>query len=253
MKLTVNSEQLTELGIRNEELGIKEKIHHFSLITPHSSLLIPHFSLSLFTVTCSLLILLASCSFDYGNQEGVDKSQPDVVMNKVEYVRVRSAELQARFMAEQARRFEDRRLMELQDFTFEQFERQTGDVNAYGRAGSAEVKTDSGDIQMDDGVVIEVESEDIIIQTKQLEWKDKERVLMGGRDQTVNILRANGTSFSGIGFSADARNRTWEFFGIVEGTYIHDDEEETVEEAETISENLTDNMTENITEDVTGE
>ena len=175
---------------------------------------------------CSLILLLASCSFDYGNQEGADKNQPDVVMDNVEYVRVRSGDLVARFLAERAERFEERQLMELRNFTFEQYEKQTGDVNAYGKVGSAEISIDSGDIKMDNGVRIEVESEDIIIQTKQLQWRDKERTLMGGREDTVNIHRENGTSFSGVGFFANARSRTWEFLGSVNGTYIHDEKED---------------------------
>jgi LPS export ABC transporter protein LptC len=171
-------------------------------------------------------LLLASCSFDYGNQDGADKNQPDVVMDNVEYVRVRSGDPVARFQAEHAERFEERRLMALRNFTFEQFEKQTGDVNASGKVGSAEVNTDTGDIRMDDGVRIEVESEDIIILTTQLQWKDKERTLTGGSEDTVDILRENGTGFSGIGFSADARLRKWEFSGSVSGTYIHEESDE---------------------------
>ena len=179
-------------------------------------------------IPCFLLpiLILASCSFDYGNKETADKSQPDIVMENVEYVRVRSGDPVARFQAERAQRYEDRRLMELKNFSFEQFEKHSGDVNAYGRAGSAEIRTDTGDILMGGGVRIEVESEDIIIETKQLDWRDNERTLSGAQGEAVNILRANGTSFSGIDFFANARRRTWNFAGSVSGTYVHDDDDE---------------------------
>ena len=172
------------------------------------------------------VMLLASCSFDYGNQGNGDKNLPDIVMENVEYVRVRSADPQARFQAERAERYEERRLMELRNFSFEQFGSHGEEVNAFGRAGSASVEIDSGDIRLDGGVRIEVESEDLAIETKRLEWKDKPRTLTGGPQEEVNVFQPDGTSFSGVGFSADARRRTWEFSGGVSGTYVHEDDEE---------------------------
>ena len=173
-----------------------------------------------------LILMLAACSFDYGNQETMDRDQPDIVMEEVEYMRMRSGDPVARFMAEQVQRFEERRIMELRSFSFEQFEKNGAEVNAYGSAGSAEFMIDSGDVRMDDGVRIEVESEDITIETKQLEWRDNAHTLTGGQEEPTVIFRANGTSFSGIGFKANARLRTWEFSGEAGGSYIHDDDGE---------------------------
>jgi LPS export ABC transporter protein LptC len=184
------------------------------------------------------LLLLASCSFNYGNEEG-DKSLPDIVMENVEYVRMRDADPQARFQAERAERYEERRIMELVNFSFEQFGSQVEEVNASGRAGSGTVEIDSGDIRLDNMVRLEVESEDIAIETLWLEWKDTDRLLFGGDEEEVVIQQENGTTFSGIGFHADAGRRTWEFSGNVEGTFIQDDDEEAGGEAVTPAENTT--------------
>jgi len=172
------------------------------------------------------IILLASCSFDYSDQTGSDKDQPDIVMENVEYVRVRSADPQARLLAERVERYEERRIMELRNFSFEQFGNHGEEVNAYGRAGSASFEIDSGDIRMGNGVRIDVDSEELAIETMRLDWKDRERTLTGGEMDEVNIYQESGTSFTGIGFHADARRRTWEFTGNVSGTYVQDDDEE---------------------------
>jgi LPS export ABC transporter protein LptC len=172
------------------------------------------------------LFSFSSCSFDYGDQEGADKNQPDLVMENVDYVRVRSADPQARFQAERLERYEERRIMELRNFSFEQFGNRGEDVNAFGRAGSALVEIDSGDIRMDNGVRIDVDSEDLAIETKWLEWKDKDRTLASGEEEEVSIYQDNGTAFTGIGFYANARRRTWEFAGTVGGTYTYEDDEE---------------------------
>jgi LPS export ABC transporter protein LptC len=146
-------------------------------------------------------------------------------MENVEYTRVRSYDPQARFQAERAARYEERRVMELRNFSFEQFGNGGEDVNAAGKAGSANIEMDSMDIRIDDDVRVDVDSEDISIETKWLEWKDKDHTIFGGDEEEVNVYRENGTAFTGIGFRANARRRSWEFSGAVSGTYIHDEEE----------------------------
>jgi hypothetical protein len=79
---------------------------------------------------------------------------------------------------------------------------------------------------MKNGVRIEVDSEDIAIETKILDWQDKERQLFAGTGEPVEILRSDGTSFTGWGFSADARRRTWSFTDGVQGTYIDEDDDD---------------------------
>jgi len=174
----------------------------------------------------ALALCSFSCSFDYGNTGDTDKNQPDIVMDNVEYVRIRSLDPQARLQAERVERYEEKRIMELRNFSFEQFGDHGEKVNLSGRAGNASFEIDSGDIRMENGVRLDVDSEDIAIETARLEWKDKERTLSGGADEEVYIYKKNGTSFTGIGFQSDARSRTWSFSDTVSGTYIHDDDAE---------------------------
>jgi len=183
-------------------------------------------------VICILFALLISCTFDYGENESADKDLPDLVMENVEYVRVRSADPVARFQAERAERYEKQGIMKLQNLTFEQYGEGGEEINTAGRAGNASIDIETGDIFMDRGVRIEVESENIIIETYRLEWKDEPRTVTSGEKDEVNVYRDNGTSFTGIGLRADARTRSWEFSGGVGGTYIFDDEESEENEVE---------------------
>jgi LPS export ABC transporter protein LptC len=185
--------------------------------------------LRLFPVIIFLLftvLLFPGCSFDYGSTLSGGEDNPDIIMNDVEYVRVRDGDPQVRFKAELAERYEESQIMELKKFSFEQFERHSGEINAAGSAGMAHVELDSGNIDLAGGVTLAVESEDIVIETGKLAWKDKERDLSGDVSDEVKINRANGTSFSGWGFSANSRSRSWGFSGGIRGTYIHDDDDE---------------------------
>ncbi|MDR1302398.1 MAG: LPS export ABC transporter periplasmic protein LptC [Treponema sp.] len=179
-----------------------------------------------------LLGFLGACSFDYGDAASDKGDLPDIVMKDVDYVRVRNGNPQVRFTAESAERYEKRQMMELKNFSFEQFEHQGEDINAVGQAGTASVELDSGNIRLRDGVRLTLDSEDVTLETKGLDWQDKERLLSGGETEQVDMQRSDGTNFSGWGFSADIRNRTWGFASGIAGTYIwEDDEEETEEEA----------------------
>ena len=183
----------------------------------------------LFTV----ILLLAACSFDYSAGKESERNKPDIIMENIEYVRVRGGDPLVRFQAEYAERWEDRQIMEFRKFVFEQMEDRGETINAEGRAGAAVVQTGSGDISLSDGVRIDIKSDDIIIRTAGLEWIDKEKHLLGRDTDLVEIERTDGTSFLGWGFSADARNRTWAFSGNVEGSYVEkDDEDEEDDDAE---------------------
>jgi LPS export ABC transporter protein LptC len=185
----------------------------------------------IYVLLAALIFAAGACSFNYGEGDETDSGQPDIVMNEVEYVRVRDGDPVVRFAAERVERYESRQIMELRQFSFEQFESHGLDINAVGSAGTASVETESGNISMQGGVRIAVESEDITIETETLTWQDKERFLSGGDYNPVDIKRSDGTSFTGQGFSADARRRTWSFTYGVQGTYIDEDDDEEEGEA----------------------
>jgi LPS export ABC transporter protein LptC len=182
------------------------------------------------------VFVFGRCTFDYGDATAENADQADIVMGNVEYVRMRDGDPVVRFRALQAERYENRQTMELQNFSFEQFYGHSSEINATGSAGSGLVELDSGNIQLEQSIIIAVDSEDITIETDKLSWEDEKRILAGSDDHTVDIQRSDGTVFSGRGFSVDSRNKTWSFTGSVEGSYvdteIEDEEEEEAGNAE---------------------
>jgi LPS export ABC transporter protein LptC len=165
------------------------------------------------------------CSFDYGEKDSSGEEQPGLIMENVEYVRVRSADPKAKFQAERAERYEKQGVMRIHNLTFEQYGDRGNEINAQGNAGYASVEIETGDIFMDQNVRIEVETEDIIIETYQLEWRDEPRILSTPEENEVTISQENGTNFIGIGLYVEARRREWEFKGDVSGLFIHEDDE----------------------------
>jgi len=192
-----------------------------------------------FFIVALYVSLAAACSFDYGAAGDTDKNKPDIVMENLEYVRVRGGDPLMRIEANHAERWEDRQTMDLRDFSFEQMQDHGESTNAEGQAGEAVVQLDSGDISLKGGVSIRVNSEDVTIKTSVLDWKDKDKTLSGRENAEVDIQKSDGTSFTGTGFLADARNRTWAFSGEVRGQYVEKDtaEKDTAENQDTANEN----------------
>ena len=77
----------------------------------------------------ALAVYIIGCSFNYGDGEE-DRNRPDIVMENIEYVRVRGGDPLVRFRAEYAERWEDRQIMEIRAFSFEQFDNDETSANA---------------------------------------------------------------------------------------------------------------------------
>ena len=171
-------------------------------------------------------LFVTACSFDY-DVVSQNTNDPNVVMEEVEYIRIVNGNPEIRLRAEKVRQYEAKHLMELDAFSFEQYnaapegQETIPDVNARGQASRAKMETDTGNFFMGGGVTIEVASEDISIKTEELSWQDKERFLTA--PGTVNITRSNGTTLRGTGFSADIRKRSWEFDSAVEGSVVEEE------------------------------
>ena len=102
-------------------------------------------SFRIFVLPYALLsaLLFAACSFDYSSVSGSENEKADIVMEDIEYVRVRGGDPLVRFRAEYAERWEERQIMNLREFSFEQMEDRGDNIDAEGRAGAAVVQLES--------------------------------------------------------------------------------------------------------------
>jgi LPS export ABC transporter protein LptC len=169
--------------------------------------------------------LLASCSFNYGEQDNETSVLPDISMTNMNYVRVENGRPTVRFYAESADRYEKSRTMELFNYGFEQYNRETGEADAKGTGGKAKIEMETRDVIMEESVSVQVKSEDMAIDTKTLRWSNSQKELSSPEDSPVHIKDPDGTDFTGSGFSANTKKRTWEFTAGVSGTYVQDDDD----------------------------
>ncbi|MDR2149677.1 MAG: LPS export ABC transporter periplasmic protein LptC [Spirochaetaceae bacterium] len=170
-----------------------------------------------------MVLFCSACSFDYGEQAQDDGSKPDIVMYKVDYVRMETGEPVVHINADVLERYEKRNTMAFERLSFKHFDKHTGTMRTTGSAETAQVELDSGDIHLT-GVSLDVVSESATIAAESLEWQDNERFLTAGTDNLVNIQKKDGTNITGKGFSAFIRDRKWEFSHGIQGIYNEDDD-----------------------------
>jgi LPS export ABC transporter protein LptC len=179
--------------------------------------------LGVIVIFCPLLF--ARCSFDYGAGANGESALPDISMNTLEYARVKRGELQVRLKAEEADRYENRNLMELRGYSFQQYDT-AGVVDAEGHGGLVRVELDQLNVYMREGITISVETEDMVLETDSLDYSDREKTLKAAEDKNVTIEQSDGTSFKGAAFSANVRKRDFVFESGASGVYVHEDDEE---------------------------
>jgi LPS export ABC transporter protein LptC len=176
-----------------------------------------------------LFFLFLACSFDYGIPPE-NEDDPNLVLREAEYVRIGNGNPEIRVRAEEVRRYEKKHTMEMDTFSFEQFNavpenyEKNPDMNASGNAAAARIETDTGNLSMTGGVSIQVVSEDISLETPEIFWVDSERLLTAPGE--LGIVRSDGTTLRGTGFSADLRRRSFEFESAVEGSIVEDEDAE---------------------------
>jgi LPS export ABC transporter protein LptC len=180
-------------------------------------------------ISACAILFFAACSFDYSEETAEESALPDLIFEDLTYTRMRKGEIVARLKAEVGSRYENKHLMELSNYKFEQYDNVSHDIDAVGDGGEAAIDTVSNNVKMTRGVNIRVDSEDFSLRTSDLRWQDNEKVLSGDESSTINVTRSNGTDIRGTGFYSDVRSRTWVFNSDASGVYVYEDEEDDAE------------------------
>jgi LPS export ABC transporter protein LptC len=186
----------------------------------------------------SLLMVFSSCTFDYTDGETVASTLPDIAMSNIEYTRVANGNPEIKLKAAQADRYDERQVMDMTTFSFEQFNTSSGEVDTTGQGDSATIDLNALNVNMSGNVNISADSEDMKIATSELDYQDADKTLKGKEGDTVNISRSDGTLVKGNGFTADVRSRSFDFASDVSGIWVQEDDEETQDSGTTETESI---------------
>ncbi len=171
-----------------------------------------------------VLILINSCSFDYSDAEVEGERNESVPQVEIENARMvierdNRLELTAAWIAS----FPEERIQRFRDLRFTEYG-PDGDVRVSGEADEGILYFDTEDVELRGSIRFYSRIEEAELSTEFLYWENDARILRGDDDETVHILRDDGSELSGAGLTVDGRRNSVELSAGVRGVFRTDDE-----------------------------
>lgn len=174
----------------------------------------------------ALLVLLASCSLDYGDSQLADEiseDTPDSVLYELRHTVVRDGSPRFVVAADRAETFESRRMQYLYGIEFRELA-QDGSVITDGTAAYAEYETETEDFELSGDLRFYSAEENAWLTAETLYWDSDERLLTSDPEEAVAVRRDDGTVIRGRGFVAEMGRSIIRFEDGVSGTLVEEEE-----------------------------
>ncbi|MFO7730416.1 MAG: LPS export ABC transporter periplasmic protein LptC [Spirochaetia bacterium] len=176
----------------------------------------------------STLLLSGSCSLNYSDAEmaeDLSEELPNSIIRSYRFVDIRSGRSSFQIYAAEARMYHKARKTQLKELFFQEINPE-GEVVTEGEAARATIFTQTDDVEMHGDISFSGAAQEATIMSDYLYWNNEERRLEGNPEQTVTIIKADGTRIHGKGFSAEAAGQRVEFSEAVEGIYVQTAEDD---------------------------
>jgi LPS export ABC transporter protein LptC len=174
---------------------------------------------ALAALAAAAAISLPACSLaGYAAQgEASEAEAPMAVFTDYTHTVVERGKKMLEMKASRAELYEAGKKTVLTGVIFSEYDPDTGELVSVGKADQAIYHGDTKDAEFSGSVTLESKRQDAVLRGEYLRWADKDKRLEGRLDRTVTIGRSDGSSVSGAGFEASARDRSFSFRGSVEG------------------------------------
>ncbi len=173
-----------------------------------------------------LLLLIASCTLDLGEEAGKDlaDSIPDTVIYNFSRTVYEKGMKRFEFSAQKGENFEKLQAIRLTAIKFYEYEPGSEKLIAKGSADFGIFYLNTESAELSGNVQYSNSKEDIAVQTGYLYWDGQERTLQSRLD-ILTTLKQKKSTLSGAGFHADAKTRSFWFDDYVSGSYLGDSDE----------------------------
>ncbi len=165
--------------------------------------------------------LVASCSFDYGEDSGERAPElPSATFIEFSHSVYSNGVRILDLKAARAETYEKEGKTVLHGVDFSEYDRNTGAVAASGRAAAAVFWTATENAEFSGNIRINAIRDNATLSSEFLAWDGQQKLLTSGLDRTVEIHRGDGSWARGAGFSADSRRRSFSFREAAEGILV---------------------------------
>ena len=173
---------------------------------------------------CALCLAagLVGCSIDYKGasaEEQAPEGIPDTVATGLLHRVHKDGRLSLELEAARAETYNSKNTTILTDAHFVEFD-DKGGAATEGSAARVVFHSDTEDADISGGVRVHSATEKGDVRADSLHWENKTKRLTAPPAEQVRIMKDDGTTLVGSGFSGDFLSRTVTFAGAVQGTYV---------------------------------
>ena len=188
----------------------------------------------------AFLLSLLGCSFNYEEgkiAEDLSETVPETVLIDFVQVRTLKGNPDYRVYGTKAEAYSKKKETVISEVVFQDFN-SDGEIETEGTADSITYFTETENAEMYGNLRFYNAKEEVEIRSEYLFWNELEELLTTEEQEPVTLLKKNGTTITGTGFSARGGSKKIVFTGSVKGTWVEDEEtdEETDGEAEGVNE-----------------
>jgi len=176
----------------------------------------------------TVLITLASCSFDYRDEALSGEPSPEMVMINAEASRYENAEKSVFFSAAVLEVYDSDRVWAAESVQFVEYSDDgTGTVEIEGGAGILLIDEKDEVYSLGEQTSFFVREDGIRMNASDLQWAKKRHCLYSADSGIVEIIKDDGSTIRGTGFFADTLSRSYlfkrDFSGVIVTTFSDDE------------------------------
>ncbi len=181
-----------------------------------------------FTILIFITLLwVCSCTFNYSMEGSALENVPDMVLSEAVIDRYEDGALAVQLSAEKLEMYDQDRVWAGETVAFTSFSADTSQqIDTTGSAGLLLIDDRSGLYSLGNTAYFYIASDDMSIHAEALRWAKTAHTLSGPQNSEVVLVKGDGTTIRGNGFSADTLRYAYRFDSAVSGLLPESREEE---------------------------
>ncbi len=176
----------------------------------------------------SILVSAAACTFDYTEAriaEDLEETVPETVLHDFTQVRIYNGVPEYRVYGAKAETYSKRNETVIEDVLFQEYNSE-GELVTEGSADRVVFNSETEDARLSGNLEFYNSTEDAGVKADNLSWKDQAKTLTGRDEEYITVVKKDGSSITGKGFSADVSSKNITFSSDISGVWVDEDEEE---------------------------
>ena len=184
-------------------------------------------------ITGVLLIALTAavicgCTFDYEEAriaEDLEEAVPETILEDFTQVRIYDGIPEYRVYGDKAETFSKRNETIIEGVLFQEFDSE-GELVTEGSADRIVFNSETEDAELSGNLEFFNSSEEAGVNADYLTWKNADKLLTGNDDDYTSLVKKDGSTIRGKGFSADLASKNISFRSDISGTWVDEEEED---------------------------